>query len=135
VQGHGVPRPTANGEIWVFNRNYTQYIPLSIYELQTWTGVPAIYVFDCSNAGLIVQWFMEFAEQVRVMVLQHIKKTFARVCSEIASIATAKLTSRLLRSRRRQLQHRWRVRTRWRTPCRLWRSAIRWLPVALWAHW
>ncbi len=32
--GHGVPRPTANGEIWVFNSRYTQYIPLSIYELQ-----------------------------------------------------------------------------------------------------
>ena len=26
--GHGVPRPTSNGEIWVFNRHYTQYIPL-----------------------------------------------------------------------------------------------------------
>lgn len=32
--GHGVPRPTVNGEIWVFNKNYTQYIPLSIYDLQ-----------------------------------------------------------------------------------------------------
>ena len=29
-----VPKPTTNGEIWVFNRTYTQYIPLSIYELQ-----------------------------------------------------------------------------------------------------
>ena len=32
--GHGVPRPTANGEVWVFNKSYTQYIPLSIYDLQ-----------------------------------------------------------------------------------------------------
>lgn len=32
--GHGVPRPTVNGEIWVFNARYTQYIPLSMYELQ-----------------------------------------------------------------------------------------------------
>lgn len=32
--GHGVPRPTSNGEIWVFNKSYTQYIPLSIYDLQ-----------------------------------------------------------------------------------------------------
>ena len=32
--GHGVPRPTANGEIWVFNKSYTQYIPMSIYDLQ-----------------------------------------------------------------------------------------------------
>jgi hypothetical protein len=29
-----VPKPTTNGEIWVFNRSYTQYIPLSIYDLQ-----------------------------------------------------------------------------------------------------
>ncbi len=36
--GHGVPRPTANGEIWVFNSRYTQYIPLSIYELQVRGG-------------------------------------------------------------------------------------------------
>ncbi|KAE8914558.1 hypothetical protein PR001_g5264 [Phytophthora rubi] len=27
--GHGVPRPTQNGEVWVFNKSYTQYIPLS----------------------------------------------------------------------------------------------------------
>eukprot|EP00887_Chlorella_sp_A99_P005702 scaffold1.g5702.t1 len=52
--GHGVPRPTANGEIWVFNKSYTQYIPLSIYDLQTWVGTPAIYVFDCSAAGQIL---------------------------------------------------------------------------------
>lgn len=61
--GHGVPRPTVNGEIWVFNRNYTQYIPLSIYELQNWMGAPSIYVYDCSNAGIIVNSFNTFAEQ------------------------------------------------------------------------
>jgi len=52
--GHGVPRPTVNGEIWVFNKNYTQYIPLSVYDLQAWVGTPAIYVFDCSAAGLVI---------------------------------------------------------------------------------
>ena len=51
--GHGVPKPTANGEIWVFNRSYTQYIPLSIYNLQTWMGSPSIYVWDCNNAGRV----------------------------------------------------------------------------------
>ncbi|EAT40599.1 AAEL007690-PA [Aedes aegypti] len=61
--GHGVPRPTVNGEIWVFNRTYTQYIPLSIYDLQTWMGAPSIYVYDCSNAGIIVNSFNTFAEQ------------------------------------------------------------------------
>ncbi|CAG0905240.1 unnamed protein product [Darwinula stevensoni] len=69
--GHGVPRPTPNGEIWVFNKvsfsiltiSYTQYIPLGIYELQAWMGSPSIYVYDCSNAGIIVDKFCELAEQ------------------------------------------------------------------------
>ncbi|RNA24151.1 regulatory-associated of mTOR isoform X2, partial [Brachionus plicatilis] len=58
--GHGVPRPTVNGEIWVFNKEFTQYIPLSLYEVQTWMGTPSIYVWECSNAGLIVQSFLSF---------------------------------------------------------------------------
>ncbi|XP_014350207.1 regulatory-associated protein of mTOR isoform X3 [Latimeria chalumnae] len=61
--GHGVPRPTVNGEIWVFNKNYTQYIPLSIYDLQSWMGSPSIFVYDCSNAGIIVKSFKQFALQ------------------------------------------------------------------------
>ena len=61
--GHGVPLPTNNGEIWVFNKNYTQYIPLSIYELQNCMGAPSIYVYDCSNAGIIVKAFNQFAHQ------------------------------------------------------------------------
>ncbi|XP_071567767.1 regulatory-associated protein of mTOR isoform X2 [Temnothorax nylanderi] len=61
--GHGVPKPTTNGEIWVFNRTYTQYIPLSVYDLQTWMGAPSIYVYDCSNAGIIVESFQQFADQ------------------------------------------------------------------------
>ena len=64
--GHGVPRPTVNGEVWVFNKSYTQYIPLSIYDLQQWTGNPAIYVFDCSGAGLVVNSFLQLAEQGNV---------------------------------------------------------------------
>jgi len=61
--GHGVPRPTSNGEIWVFNKNFTQYIPLSIYDLQSWMGSPSIFVFDCSSAGNIVQSYNQFADQ------------------------------------------------------------------------
>lgn len=61
--GHGVPRPTASGEIWVFNRNYTQYIPISLYDLQSWIGAPSLFVYDCSDAGLIIQNFNKFAEK------------------------------------------------------------------------
>ena len=61
--GHGVPKPTINGEIWVFNKSYTQYIPQSIYDLQSWVGTPSICVFDCSAAGLVVNAFQTFAVQ------------------------------------------------------------------------
>jgi regulatory associated protein of mTOR len=63
--GHGVPKPTNNGEIWVFNKNFTQYIPLSLYDLHTSLGTPSIYVFDCSAAGRIVKNFMDIVENVR----------------------------------------------------------------------
>jgi WD40 repeat protein len=56
--GHGVPRPTVNGEVWVFNKTYTQYIPLSVFDLHAWTGAPAIYVLDCSGAGHIINAFL-----------------------------------------------------------------------------
>ncbi|KAI8373402.1 hypothetical protein EDC96DRAFT_499196 [Choanephora cucurbitarum] len=61
--GHGVPKPTTSGEIWVFNRNYTQYIPVSLFDLQSWLGSPVIYVWDCSAAGNIIHAFNRFAEQ------------------------------------------------------------------------
>lgn len=61
--GHGVPQPTQSGEIWVFNRGYTQYIPVSLYDLQTWLGAPCIYVYDCNSAGNIVTNFKKFVQK------------------------------------------------------------------------
>ncbi|KAB5592445.1 WD repeat protein mip1 [Ceratobasidium theobromae] len=61
--GHGVPKPTRSGEIWVFNRGYSQYIPVSIQDLQSWLGSPCVFVWDCSAAGNIVSNFLKFAEQ------------------------------------------------------------------------
>ncbi|KAL7169522.1 hypothetical protein ACSBR2_034536 [Camellia fascicularis] len=60
--GHGVPKPTANGEIWLFNKSYTQYIPLPISDLDSWLKTPSIYVFDCSAAGMIVNSFVQLQE-------------------------------------------------------------------------
>lgn len=62
--GHGVPKPTTNGEIWLFNRSYTQYIPLPIAELDSWLKSPSIYVFDCAAAGNIVNAFIEDRKSV-----------------------------------------------------------------------
>jgi hypothetical protein len=56
--GHGVPRCTANGEIWLFDKNHTQYIPLSVLELKSWLGKPSVIVLDCSNAGVLVPFFV-----------------------------------------------------------------------------
>ncbi|GAA5955837.1 hypothetical protein JCM21900_001731 [Sporobolomyces salmonicolor] len=59
--GHGVPKPTPSGELWLFNRQYTQYIPVSLAEIIAWIGSPAIYVWDCSAAGNIVEKVKEFS--------------------------------------------------------------------------
>lgn len=61
--GHGVPKPTASGELWCFNRNYTQYIPVSIQEVQGWLASPGVYIWDCSAAGHLLQNFNIFAER------------------------------------------------------------------------
>lgn len=59
--GHGVPRPTPNGELWCFNRNYTQYIPVAIADVQLWVGSPAVHIWDCSAAGYLMQAFLKAA--------------------------------------------------------------------------
>ena len=61
--GHGVPKPTASGELWCFNRNYTQYIPVSLQEVQGWLGAPGVYIWDCSAAGHLLQNFNIYAER------------------------------------------------------------------------
>ena len=60
----------------LFLQSYTQYIPLSVYDLQTWMGSPSIFVYDCNNAGLIVQSFIQFAAQRE----QEQEVRYVRVC-------------------------------------------------------
>lgn len=55
--------PVSSLSTFFLFQNYTQYIPLSIYDLQTWMGSPSIFVYDCSNAGIIVKSFKQFALQ------------------------------------------------------------------------
>ncbi|KAF9235142.1 raptor N-terminal caspase like domain-containing protein [Melanogaster broomeanus] len=61
--GHGVPKPTPSGELWCFNRTYTQYIPVSLMEVQNWLGSPGVYIWDCSGAGNLLNSFNTFAER------------------------------------------------------------------------
>ena len=90
--GHGVPRPTSNGELWMFNpvrrrvpcgtelaaspwwptsahvgdmhavgllcvQHYTQYVPVSVYDLQQWCTSPSVFVLACSSAGILLPHF------------------------------------------------------------------------------
>jgi regulatory associated protein of mTOR len=61
--GHGVPKPTQSGEVWCFNRSYTQYIPVSLYDLQEWIAAPSIWVWDCSASGGIIDSFLEASKK------------------------------------------------------------------------
>ncbi|KAI9708918.1 MAG: hypothetical protein M1820_003612 [Bogoriella megaspora] len=72
--GHGVPKPTASGEIWVFNRNYTQYIPISLFDLQIWIGAPSLFVYDCAEAGLIIKNFNKYVKQHELENSEHRKR-------------------------------------------------------------
>ncbi|KAJ1729549.1 Target of rapamycin complex 1 subunit kog1, partial [Coemansia biformis] len=60
--GHGVPYPSPSGDIWVFNKQFTQYIPVSAMDLMGWIGTPCVYVWDCANAMSIVQAFQKSAK-------------------------------------------------------------------------
>ncbi|KAI9642529.1 Target of rapamycin complex 1 subunit kog1 [Ciborinia camelliae] len=72
--GHGVPKPTSSGEIWVFNKNYTQYIPVSLYDLQTWLQAPTFFVWDCSDSGNILNNFHRFVDKHEQEELENLKK-------------------------------------------------------------
>ena len=63
--GHGVPKPTSNGEIWVFDKNKTQYIPLSVCDLISWIGKPTLLVLDCSGAGVLLPYLTDNDESNR----------------------------------------------------------------------
>lgn len=62
--GHGVPLPTANGEVWVFNQGYSQYIPLNLFDLHEVLSSPTLYIFDCNSAGTVLQYFRKMNEQL-----------------------------------------------------------------------
>ena len=57
--GHGVPRPTENGELWVFGKHYSHYMPVPVSDMRSWLGDPSIYVLDCSGAGALMPYFID----------------------------------------------------------------------------
>ena len=53
--GYGVPRVTGGGELWLFNREYTQYLPVAVREVLGWSGWPAVVVVEAAGAGAVVE--------------------------------------------------------------------------------
>jgi regulator-associated protein of mTOR len=72
--GNGVPEPTAAGELWFFNKNYTQYIPVSLYDLQNWLGAPTIFVYDCSQASRVIKNFDRYPDK-HLAILNEARRT------------------------------------------------------------
>ncbi|PLW35392.1 hypothetical protein PCANC_18310 [Puccinia coronata f. sp. avenae] len=62
--GHGVPKPTPTGDVWVFNKDFSQYIPIRLYDVLTWVGAPAVFIWDCNNAGQILHHLQLAAGQI-----------------------------------------------------------------------
>lgn len=91
--GHGVPKPTANSEIWVFNKSFTQYIPLSVYDLQTWLSTPSILVLDCSNAGVLVNQNQHRDEDLIILAACSVGETLPQNPDLPADVFTACLTT------------------------------------------
>ena len=70
--GHGVPRPTTNGEIWLFDKNHTQYIPLNITDMRQYIGRPSILVLDCSGAGVLIPFLAAPFDGMDQQHMQHL---------------------------------------------------------------
>src|ERR1700676_800134 len=58
--GHGVPKPTSGGEIWVFNRNFTQYIPVPVYDFMGYLGIRGYSSGVVLPAAIILPAFKKF---------------------------------------------------------------------------
>lgn len=52
--GHGVPAPSALGELWFFNEAYTEYVPARVVDVASWLGAPRLMIFDCPCSGRAV---------------------------------------------------------------------------------
>lgn len=73
--GCGVPRPTINGELWVFDRGHTQYIPLSVLELKSWMGKPSMVVLDCNAAGVLLPFFTKSESSTSLSSFGHFESS------------------------------------------------------------
>eukprot|EP01084_Bolivina_argentea_P258663 436167_1 len=57
--GHGVPEPTIHGELWFFNREMSEYLAISMFDLISWLQTPTIIILDCNAAGKITSMWKQ----------------------------------------------------------------------------
>ena len=61
--GYGVPRVTQAGELWLFNREYTQYLPVGVRDVLGWSGWPAVVVVEAASGGAVVEEVGRWVEE------------------------------------------------------------------------
>uniref|UniRef100_A0AC35TRU8 Raptor_N domain-containing protein n=1 Tax=Rhabditophanes sp. KR3021 TaxID=114890 RepID=A0AC35TRU8_9BILA len=74
--GFGVPLPTDNGEVWVFDRHITKYIPLNVLEMMSWMKSPSVYIWDMHQSGKVPEKMTKFSEAELKEHLVERKKQF-----------------------------------------------------------
>ena len=86
--GHGVPRPTVNGEIWCFNEGLTAYMPLAATELAAWVGTPVLFVLDCDNAGRLLPFLARLPDGAAAAAVAGAAGTENKHAADGASVRT-----------------------------------------------
>lgn len=87
--GHGVPRPTSNGELWAFNPDFTQYVPISLFDVQSWLGYssdqPTLLVLDCHSAAMALQLYCQFFRTRRIKDLKRLRQPSSSAAAAAAA--------------------------------------------------
>ena len=61
--GYGAPRATRAGELWAFNRQLTQYLPVGLREMLGWSHWPLVLVVEAGGAGHVLEQVRAWTEQ------------------------------------------------------------------------
>jgi len=57
--GHGVPKTTAKGGMWCFDKTFSNYISVSIVDIADWLEEPAVFVLDCAGAEHVINAWIQ----------------------------------------------------------------------------
>ena len=63
--GHGVPGPSKDGDLWVFGQSMKFYFPIAFTNIYRWLGTPSLYVIDCSAAARIIPFLVNYIQNTK----------------------------------------------------------------------